>query len=74
MSLICSEGYEYLILYYNEFIERLKYLVKEYGYEKLGKILGVHYRTIEYWIKGGIIKIKTYEKIKDRLEDYNLIP
>ncbi|MDY2734887.1 helix-turn-helix domain-containing protein [Intestinibacter sp.] len=74
MSLICTEGYEYFILHYDKFIERLKDLVLEYGYEKLGKILGVHYRTIESWIKGRVIKIKTYDKIKDKLEYYNLIP
>ncbi|MDY2736178.1 helix-turn-helix domain-containing protein [Intestinibacter sp.] len=74
MSLICTEEYEYFILHYDEFIERLKDLVVEYGYEKLGKILGVHYRTIESWIKGRVIKIKTYDRIKEKLEDYKLIP
>lgn len=75
LDLICTEGYEYLILHYDEFIERLKDLVKEYGCIKLSKKLEVHNKTIENWIKKDmVIKIKTYERIKDRLEECNLIP
>lgn len=74
MSLICTEGYEYFILHYDEFIKKLIDFKIKYGYKNLGKILGVHYRTIESWINGKVIKIKTYSKIKNKLEHYNLIP
>lgn len=79
MNKICLDGYEYLLLNYDKFINKLNAFSEEKvsytKYRKIADTLGVNIETIRNWItRESIIKYKTYNKIKDKLEEYNLIP
>ena len=79
MNKICLDGYEYLLLNYDKFINKLNAFSKEKvpytKYRKIADTLGVNIETIRNWItRKSIIKYKTYNRIKDKLEEYNLIP
>ena len=69
------EGYTKLIYNFDEFLDRLKLWIKENNYtlEIAANKLGISRGLFRFWFNGGIIKISTYNKILDNLNDNNLI-
>ena len=75
MDYICMEGYTKLVYNFNEFLDKLNLWIKENNLSKedAANKLGISRGLFRFWLNGGVIIICTYNKIKDRLNKYNLL-
>lgn len=76
MDYLCSEGYTKLIYNFDEFLDKLNFWIKENNYtlEIAANKLGISRGLFRFWFNGCVIKISTYNRIKDKLIKYNLLP
>ena len=75
MNYLCMEGYTKLIYNFDEFLDNLSLWIKKNNLtkEKAANKLGISRGLFRFWFNGGVIKVSTYNKIKDNLNKYNLL-
>ena len=72
---LCVDGYTKLISNFDEFLDRIKLWIEKNNLSKSDAAtkLGVSHGLFRFWFNGGIIKISTYNKVKNNLEKFKLI-
>ena len=75
MDYICMEGYTKLVYNFDEFLDKLSLWIKKNNLTKedAANKLGVSRGLFRFWFNGGVIKISTYNKIQNNLEEYKLV-
>ena len=75
MDYLCMEGYTKLVYSFNEFLDKLSLWINENNLTKedAANKLGISRGLFRFWFNGGVIKVSTYNKIKDNLNKYNLL-
>ena len=75
MDYICMEVYTKLVYNFDEFLYKLSLWIKENNLtnEEASSKLGIYRELFRFWFNGCVVKVSTYNKIKDNLNKYNLI-
>lgn len=75
MSYLCIEGYTKVVYNFDQFLYKLNLWIKENNFTKedAANKLGISRGLFRFWFNGCVIKISTYNKIKDNLKKYKLI-
>ena len=75
MDYLCMEGYTKLVYSFNEFLDKLSLWINENNLTKedAANKLGISRGLFRFWFNGCVIKVSTYNKIKDNLNKYNLL-
>ncbi|MGL4913534.1 MAG: helix-turn-helix domain-containing protein [Romboutsia sp.] len=75
MDYLCIDGYVKLVYNFDEFLDKLSLWIKENNLTQkdAANKLGISRGLFRFWFDGCVIKISTYNKIKDNLQKYQLI-
>ena len=75
MDYLCMEGYTKLVYNFDEFLDNLSLWINENNLTKedAANKLGISRGLFRFWFNGCVIKVSTYNKIKDNLNKYNLL-
>ena len=75
MDYLCMEGYTKLVYNFDEFLDKLGLWITENNLTKedAANKLGISRGLFRFWFNGCVVKVSTYNKIKDNLNKYNLI-
>ena len=75
MDYLCMEGYTKLVYNFDEFLDKLSLWIEENNFTKedAATKLGISRGLFRFWFNGCVIKVSTYNKIKNNLSRYNLL-
>ena len=75
MYYLCMEGYTKLVYNFDEFLDKLSLWIEENNFTKedAATKLGISRGLFRFWFNGCVIKVSTYNKIKNNLSRYNLL-
>ena len=75
MDYLCMDGYTKLVYNFDKFLDKLSLWIKENNLTKedAANKLGISRGLFRFWFNGCVIKVSTYNKIKNNLSRYNLL-